>query len=109
MDENQKIIFRKNSRAQANMQLCIGIALGIQALKEGDVDPLKSYYHNAIDILNECDDELLKEMSKHLQGYFNECAENFQSERDKANIDANGSDNASAEVVDVEHRASQGS
>lgn len=62
----------KLNRAQAEMRLIIGIALGIQFTVEGELDIKKSYYANAIDLLEDCDEDLIKSMMRTLQDYLNE-------------------------------------
>jgi hypothetical protein len=59
-------------RAQAEMRVVIGVALGIQAMIEGEVDLHKSFFQNAIEIVARADDELLKSMAKELQNHINE-------------------------------------
>lgn len=59
-------------RAQANMLVTAGIAIGIILTKEGGVDPGMTYYGNAIKALSDFDDDYLSEMVKSLQTHIND-------------------------------------
>jgi len=63
--------FDKLRRAQSDMRLCIGIAVGIELATNGAIDPKKSFIVNAIDACEDCDDDFLREFSKSLQEYIN--------------------------------------
>ena len=70
-----KIDRDKVRRAQSNMMVVIGIAIGIDLMKSGEVDGDKSFFENAIENFSQFDDEFLKSMARDLQLKINELEE----------------------------------
>lgn len=59
-------------RAQANMMVAAGIAIGISETISGQIDKSKSFFHNAMEILASHDDDFLRSMIKELQEHIND-------------------------------------
>lgn len=66
-------------RAQSDLRLVVGIAIGIQAAQESALIDGASLFENAIATLEECDDEFLIEMTKKLQEILNDRFEALRS------------------------------
>lgn len=58
--------------AQGNMSLCIGICVGIEAMRSGMVDQSKSFFENAMIACLDCDQEFIESMTKNLQEFIND-------------------------------------
>lgn len=69
-----KLIMDKSklSRAQSQMTVCAGIALGIRAALEGYAVEGKSFFENAVNFLSETEDQEIQGIVKELQEYINE-------------------------------------
>jgi hypothetical protein len=66
---------------QSNLVLCAGIAIGIGSAVNKQIDPNKSYFQNAFEILADSSDELIKSIVRELQEAVNEAQERRSLEK----------------------------
>lgn len=71
----------KLQKAQSNLMVCVGICLGIEMFRRGEVDNDKSFFQNAIDCFADCGEELLSSMAVELQNEINAGHERAHNER----------------------------